>query len=151
MVIAIYEIEAIDIIHITVSVIIDSVIRDFTGIYPHIRREVLVVIHYALIDNRHNDIRRTCAECPGLPYVGIGAYEARLSHHKPRIVVMPLPVAGIRTLIKRETLLPRHCGRREYRTAGVPGTDCPAIVHTQLRRILYELHAAAVPELFYYL
>ena len=55
------EIVTVDIIDVAVAVIINSVSRYFSFVYPHVRRQVFVVVFDTLVDYGYDDIRNSCA------------------------------------------------------------------------------------------
>ncbi len=53
--IGIHHVIAVNIIHIAVGVVIDSIPRNFTGIDPHLVHQIRVRIIHPGIHHRHND------------------------------------------------------------------------------------------------
>ena len=57
VIVIVYEIETVNVIHITVPVIVNTVVRNLGTVHPHICSQIFVVVHYPLISHSHYDIR----------------------------------------------------------------------------------------------
>jgi hypothetical protein len=57
-------VNAVDVVDVAISVIIDSVAGDFIGVSPHIRCDVRVVVIDTCIDDESDHIRWTSGDIP---------------------------------------------------------------------------------------
>ncbi len=106
------EVESINVVYISVSVVIYAVSGNLALVYPHILGEVFVIVFYSLVNHRHNYVRIAGTQLPGCINVGIGSCDCGVCIYVARIVVMPLHSLRPDTLIERKRNVP-------YRLAGL--------------------------------
>ena len=70
--IAVDKVISIHIIDISIAIIVNEIICNFSGIYPHVAGKVFVPIIHTSIDDRNNDIGITCIVVPGFRRIDIG-------------------------------------------------------------------------------
>ena len=66
------EVPAVDIIHITVIIIVDSVTCNLPFVHPHVFSEVRVSILHTFVAHSHDDAWITCCKTPGILDIDIG-------------------------------------------------------------------------------
>ena len=66
------EVPAMDIIHISVVIVIDIVVRNLACIYPHVVRKVRVGIFHTLVANSHDDSWITRCKSPCILDIDVG-------------------------------------------------------------------------------
>ena len=80
------EIPSVDIIHVAIIVIVNSVARNLTRIDPDIRRQVLVVIVHPGVYHCDNNVAAACLNIPGFRRVHVCIREAA---HLARVMQPP--------------------------------------------------------------
>ncbi len=76
IIVIVHEVPAVDVVDVPVVVIIDSIIGDFVGIVPNVRREIFVFVFDARVDDSHDNVAATRVDIPGLRRIDIGIHDA---------------------------------------------------------------------------
>ncbi len=95
------RVNAVDIIHVTVSIIVNAVVRDFAGIGPEVVEEVLVIQLRAGIDDSHDNVGGVFLAVPALGRVDVGVRNGR---------VVEAPLIRKIGVIRRDEIPPEESG-----------------------------------------
>ena len=138
------EIVAIDIIHIAVSVIIDSVAGDFLFIFPHIGREVRVIVSHTLVHDCHDDGRVTGRKFPCIIDIDVRARHGCIDR-LAFLCGMIMPLGCERRVIERSLYV--TCGL--CRRSRFPGCGFHLVQSFQPVVVLYPFDSVLLREQFH--